>query len=183
MCWKTIPHQRPSFESLHEMFLDLLAQNQASSLITLDLSQPDKPQPLETSTLKGSQSPTSLDSAINEEIDFGIAVSKAGKLISASNPGYRSDSISYPTGSPPMEGGTQRSSGFANPGFRRSSMKSVDLDSPSIQLSHIKPHPSPSKKPHPSSPVKAPVAEVKVQIQQTSCKGHEATTTDTSTEV
>lgn len=176
-CWSSSPHQRPSFESLHETFLDLLSQNQASTLLTLDLSQPDKTCTLET--LKGAQSPTSIDSAINDEIDFGVAVSKGGKLVSASNPGYRSDSISYPT-VPADETQPSPRGGFTNPGFRRSSMKSVDLDSPSIQISCSKPHPQ-------SDPTaQTTCIDISKQIQQLplplSAGGHE-TSSNASTEV
>ncbi len=125
-CWDINPKRRPAFEKLHETFLTQLSKNEASILLTIPLST-QEPHPLyggEPSTDIGTKSPTSDHSSDSAISDVGIT--KHDELISATNRGFTQHSnTDVPI---PIH------KGFANPGFRRSSTKSVNLDSPSFQV-------------------------------------------------
>ena len=83
-----------------------------------------------TMTQTGTQSPTSdnsSDSAISDDHDLGVVVRT--KNISATNPRF-----------------STIHKGFVNPGYRRSSARSINLDSPSFQIFQSKPTTTITKK-------------------------------------
>lgn len=149
-CWENDRNRRPSFESLHEILLNLLTRGKTDILLSVELDQSQYQDQTQKQPDSDSQSSTNdgSDSAISEDSPNPLAVVvelHEHNVPSVVNPGYRKDSFTVPNelrldsvsvatikpGQCVKSTKNKRTSTRSLASF----MKAIDLDSPSVQIS------------------------------------------------
>ena len=149
-CWENDRNRRPSFESLHEILLNLLTRGKTDILLSVELDQSQHQDQTQKQPDSDSQSLTNdgSDSAISEDSPNPMAVVvelHESNVPSVVNPGYRKDSFSVPNelrldsvsvvtikpGQCVKSTKNKRTSTRSLASF----MKAIDLDSQSVPIS------------------------------------------------